>query len=124
MVALDLRGYGASEKPPGKDSYRLEVLLEDIRQVIETLGTPEGQGEAPAVTGATALSPKCVLVGHNWGGLLAWELAANHPALVEKLVIMGAPHRAVMAGNGVASWGRGGAPGGWVGAVGWCLWQL
>ncbi|XP_075302127.1 epoxide hydrolase 3 [Opisthocomus hoazin] len=98
VVALDLRGYGASEKPPGKDSYRLEVLLEDIRQVIETLGTPEGQGEAPAVTGATALSPKCVLVGHNWGGLLAWELAANHPALVEKLVIMGAPHRAVMAG--------------------------
>ncbi|KAM6037557.1 LOW QUALITY PROTEIN: epoxide hydrolase 3-like [Theristicus caerulescens] len=95
VVALDLRGCGASEKPPGKDSYRLEVLLEDIRQVIEALGTRKGQGE---VTTATEASPKCVLVGHDWGGVLAWELATNHPAMVEKLVVMGAPHRAVMAG--------------------------
>ncbi|KAF1581862.1 UNVERIFIED_CONTAM: Epoxide hydrolase 3, partial [Eudyptes pachyrhynchus] len=105
VVALDLRGHGASEKPPGKDNYRLEVVLEDIRQVIEILGTPGGQGEATAVTGATAgagaasASPKCILVGHDWGGLLAWELAASHPAMVEKLVIMDAPHRAVMAGG-------------------------
>ncbi|XP_009894152.1 PREDICTED: epoxide hydrolase 3-like, partial [Charadrius vociferus] len=94
VVALDLRGYGASEKPPGKDNYRLEVLLEDIRQVIEILGTSEGQ----EVTGDTAATPKCILVGHDWGGVLAWELAAGHPAMVEKLVIMDAPHRAVMAG--------------------------
>ncbi|XP_074990225.1 epoxide hydrolase 3 [Calonectris borealis] len=98
VVALDLRGYGASEKPPGKDNYRLEVLLEDIRQVIEILGTPNGQNEVTAATGVTAASPKCILVGHDWGGLLAWELAASHPAMVEKLVIMDAPHRAVMAG--------------------------
>ncbi|GAB0201735.1 epoxide hydrolase 3-like [Grus japonensis] len=98
VVALDLRGYGASEKPPGKDSYRLEVLLEDIRQVIEILGTPNGQGEVTSATDATAASPKCILVGHDWGGLLAWELAASHPALVEKLVIMDAPHRAIMTG--------------------------
>ncbi|NXO48171.1 EPHX3 hydrolase, partial [Aramus guarauna] len=98
VVALDLRGYGASEKPPGKDSYRLEVLLEDIRQVIEILGTPNGQGEVTSATGTTEASPKCILVGHDWGGVLAWELAASHPALVEKLVIMDAPHRAVMTG--------------------------
>ncbi|NXX00432.1 EPHX3 hydrolase, partial [Larus smithsonianus] len=98
VVALDLRGYGASEKPPGRDSYRLEVLLEDVRQVIEILGTPKGQSEVTAATGATAAaSPKCILVGHDWGGLLAWELAASHPAMVEKLVIMDAPSRAVMA---------------------------
>ncbi|KAM6038318.1 epoxide hydrolase 3 isoform 1-T1 [Chlamydotis macqueenii] len=95
MVALDLRGYGASEKPPGRDSYRLEVLLEDVRQVIEILGTPDGR--AGDVAGGAAASPKCVLVGHDWGGLLAWELAASHPAMVEKLIIMDAPQRAVMA---------------------------
>ncbi|NXX16015.1 EPHX3 hydrolase, partial [Podargus strigoides] len=90
VVALDLRGYGASEKPPDRDSYRLEVLLGDIREVIESLGTPPGQGEG------SAASPKCVLVGHDWGGLLAWEVAASHPALVEKLVVMDGPQRAGM----------------------------
>ncbi|NXE17155.1 EPHX3 hydrolase, partial [Lophotis ruficrista] len=96
MVALDLRGYGASEKPLGRDSYRLEVLLEDVRQVIEILGTPDGR--ARDVSSGAAASPKCVLVGHDWGGLLAWELAASHPAMVEKLIIMDAPQRAIMAG--------------------------
>ncbi|NXL68969.1 EPHX3 hydrolase, partial [Chordeiles acutipennis] len=99
VVALDLRGYGASEKPPGKDNYQLEILLEDIRQVIEILGTPNGQGEVKAATGVTAAaaSPKCILVGHDWGGVLAWELAARHPAMVEKLIIMDAPQRGIMA---------------------------
>lgn len=94
VVALDLRGCGASEKPPGKESYRPEVLLEDIREVIEVLGTPEGHA------GATAGHPKCILVGHDWGGVLAWELAAGHPDLVEKLVIIDASHRAVFTSKG------------------------
>lgn len=121
VVALDLRGYGASEKPPGRDSYRLEVLLEDVRQVIEILGTPKGQSEVTAATGATAAaSPKCILVGHDWGGLLAWELAASHPAMVEKLVIMDAPSRAVMAGKGWLLGDRVGHPG-LEQAIGWRL---
>ncbi|XP_068854131.1 epoxide hydrolase 3 [Aphelocoma coerulescens] len=85
VVALDLRGYGDSEKPPGRDSYRLELLLGDICEVIEALGTPPG-------------APRCVLVGHDWGGVLAWEVASSHPQLVEKLVVMDAPQRGVMAG--------------------------
>ncbi|XP_014815577.1 PREDICTED: epoxide hydrolase 3, partial [Calidris pugnax] len=97
VVALDLRGYGASEKPPGKSNYRLEVLLEDISQVIEALGTTSGRGEVTQGTGATEETPKCVLVGHDWGGVLAWEVAARHPTMVEKLVIMDAPQRAIMA---------------------------
>ncbi|NXJ72897.1 EPHX3 hydrolase, partial [Rostratula benghalensis] len=97
VVALDLRGYGASEKPPEKSSYRLEVLLEDIRQVIETLGTTSGRGEGREGSQATGETPKCILVGHNWGGALAWEVATRHPNLVEKLVIMDAPQRAIMA---------------------------
>ncbi|XP_053858298.1 epoxide hydrolase 3 [Vidua macroura] len=84
VVALDLRGYGDSEKPPGRDSYRLELLRGDIRDVIEALGTPAG-------------TPRCVLVGHDWGGVLAWEVASSHPQLVEKLVVMDAPQRGVMA---------------------------
>ncbi|NXU92900.1 EPHX3 hydrolase, partial [Xiphorhynchus elegans] len=84
VVALDLRGCGASEKPPGRDSYRLELLLGDVCQVIEALGTPPE-------------APRCVLVGHDWGGVLAWEVAASRPHLVEKLVIMDAPQRGVMA---------------------------
>uniref|UniRef100_A0A8C3UKT8 AB hydrolase-1 domain-containing protein n=1 Tax=Catharus ustulatus TaxID=91951 RepID=A0A8C3UKT8_CATUS len=84
VVALDLRGCGDSEKPPGRDSYRLELLLGDICDVIEALGTPAG-------------SPRCVLVGHDWGGVLAWEVASSHPRLVQKLVVMDAPQRGVMA---------------------------
>ncbi|NXY51802.1 EPHX3 hydrolase, partial [Ceuthmochares aereus] len=87
VVALDLRGYGASEKPPGKDNYRLELLVEDVRQVIEALGTPD-----------ETKSPKCILVGHDWGGLLAWEVATRYPALVEKLVIMDAIRRGIVGG--------------------------
>ncbi|XP_010576650.1 PREDICTED: epoxide hydrolase 3-like, partial [Haliaeetus leucocephalus] len=97
VVALDLRGYGASEKPPGKDNYRLEILLEDIRQVIEVLGTPSGREEVTSSSSVTTTSPKCILVGHDLGGVLAWEFAASHPVMVEKLVIMDAPHRSVMA---------------------------
>ncbi|XP_069737675.1 epoxide hydrolase 3 [Phaenicophaeus curvirostris] len=87
VVALDLRGYGASEKPPGKENYRLELLLEDVREVIEALGTP---GETQP--------PKCILVGHDWGGLLAWEVATRYPALVDKLVIMDALRRGIVGG--------------------------
>ncbi|NXS27734.1 EPHX4 hydrolase, partial [Pomatostomus ruficeps] len=84
LVALDLRGCGSSERPRGRESYGLEPLLGDVRDVIEALGTPRG-------------SPRCVLVGHDWGGVLAWEAAARHPRLVEKLVVMDAPQRGVMA---------------------------
>ncbi|XP_064355277.1 epoxide hydrolase 3 [Dromaius novaehollandiae] len=86
VVALDLRGCGASDKPPGRSSYGPETLLEDIRQVVEALGTPGEKGV-----------PKCILVGHDWGGIFSWEFAATYPDMVEKLVIIAASHRAVMA---------------------------
>ncbi|XP_068778953.1 epoxide hydrolase 3-like isoform X2 [Struthio camelus] len=111
VVALDLRGCGASDKPPSRSSYRVENVLEDIRQVVEALGTRGEKGEEPPSGGTRHLRhpwpsrvalcpsvgvPKCILVGHDWGGLFSWEFAAVYPDMVEKLVIINAPHRAVM----------------------------
>jgi pimeloyl-ACP methyl ester carboxylesterase len=76
-VAPDLRGYNLSDKPPGIRSYRLDHLLGDLVGLIHHLG-----------------EPKASVVGHDWGGVLAWHLAIYHPDLVERLVILNAPHPA------------------------------
>jgi epoxide hydrolase 4 len=80
-VALDMRGFNLSDKPTEVAQYRLDVLVEDIRAF------------------ATHLSPgkKFVLVGHDWGGFVAWAFAAAHPQVLEKLVIINAPHPAIFA---------------------------
>jgi epoxide hydrolase 4 len=74
-VAPDLRGYNFSEKPRGIAAYRMERLAEDAAALIEALG-PE-----PAD-----------LVGHDWGGVIAWYTAMLHPGRVRRLVVMNAPH--------------------------------
>jgi epoxide hydrolase 4 len=79
VVAPDQRGYGDSSKPAGINSYKLGVLTEDIVQLIKSI-TKE----------------KVILVGHDWGGGVAWTLAQYHPELLEKLVIMNMPHLQVM----------------------------
>ncbi len=80
-VALDMRGFNLSDKPGDIAQYRLDILVEDIRAF------------------AAHLSPgkKFVLVGHDWGGFVAWAFAAAHPQALEKLVIINAPHPAVFA---------------------------
>jgi len=80
-VALDMRGFNLSDKPSDVAQYRLDILVEDIRAF------------------AAHLSPakKFVLVGHDWGGFVAWAFAAAHPHALEKLVIINAPHPAVFA---------------------------
>jgi epoxide hydrolase 4 len=78
VVAPDLRGYNLSSKPEGVDSYRLELLLEDVRCLIRHLG-----------------ADRCILAGHDWGGFLAWMLAAVSPQLVDKLIIVNAAHPAI-----------------------------
>ena len=77
-VAPDLRGYNLSSKPDELKEYRLGRLLEDVRGLAEHLG-----------------HETFVLVGHDWGGLIAWIFAAKYPQYVAKLVIANAPHPAV-----------------------------
>jgi pimeloyl-ACP methyl ester carboxylesterase len=80
VVALDLRGYGESDKPSGVSSYEEELLRDDIRDVIRALGRE-----------------RCFLIGHDWGGKVAWNVAMFHPEVVEKLVILNCPHPAAFA---------------------------
>jgi pimeloyl-ACP methyl ester carboxylesterase len=72
-VAVDLRGYGDSDKPPrGYDAW---TLSGDVAGLIKALG-----------------ERKAHLVGHGWGGLLAWSVAALHPRHVHSLAAVSAPH--------------------------------
>jgi len=75
-IAPDLRGYNESDRPTDVSSYRAAAVVRDIAGLIDEVG-----GSA-------------FVVGHDWGGLIAWRLAALHPDLVRKLVILNAPHPA------------------------------
>jgi epoxide hydrolase 4 len=77
-VAVDMRGYNLSSKPAAVEEYAIPQLVEDVRALVEHLG-----------------HKKLVLVGHDWGGVVAWFFAITHPAMVEKLVIINAPHPAI-----------------------------
>jgi pimeloyl-ACP methyl ester carboxylesterase len=84
-VAMDLRGYGGSDKTPrGYDPFS---LAGDVAGVIRSLGAAQA-----------------TVVGHGWGGLLAWTLAATEPELCSGLVAISAPHplrmRGAIAGSG------------------------
>ena len=74
-VAPDMRGYNLSDKPAEVKAYRAKHLVEDLRQLIAALGHQD-----------------CVLVAHDWGGAAAWNLAAEHPGLVRRLIIINSPH--------------------------------
>lgn len=72
-VAPDLRGYGASDKPPR--GYDVPTLAADLAGLVRALGEREA-----------------VFVGHDWGGHLAWSVAAIHPHLVRKLAVVSIAH--------------------------------
>jgi pimeloyl-ACP methyl ester carboxylesterase len=73
-VAPDLRGYGASSRPAGKPAYRIERLAEDVAGLFDALG-----------------AKRRVLIGHDWGGAIAWAAALAGVPL-DGLVILNAPH--------------------------------
>jgi len=74
-VACDTRGINLSDKPARVEDYAIDVLVEDVRQLIGALGRDSA-----------------VVVGHDWGGFIAWELAVRHPEAVRKLVIVNCAH--------------------------------
>lgn len=74
-IAPDLRGYGLSDKPEGLEPYRSSAALEDIALLARWAG------DGPVA-----------VVGHDWGGTLAYCFATQHPELVSKLVVLNAAH--------------------------------
>ena len=80
VVALDLRGYNDSDKPEAKSAYVMAEFIKDIKGVIEGLGYD-----------------RCVLVGHDWGGAIAWSFAYAYPALLDRLIVLNLPHPAKFA---------------------------
>jgi pimeloyl-ACP methyl ester carboxylesterase len=72
-AAIDLRGYGGSDKPPR--GYDLVTLAGDVAGLVRSLG------EANAT-----------VIGHDWGGLLAWTMGVYYPKVVQRLVAVSAAH--------------------------------
>ena len=87
VVAVDLRGYGESDKPNGIHNYTVDKIVDDIKQLIEALEQKD-----------------VILVGHDWGGLIAWTFAAKHAHLLNKLVVMNSPHPLMMRQVVKKSW--------------------
>lgn len=75
VAAMDTRGYNLSAQPEGVDAYAMPNLIADVGAVIAD------QGEERAV-----------VVGHDWGGMIAWSTAMHRPDLVERLVVLNLPH--------------------------------
>jgi pimeloyl-ACP methyl ester carboxylesterase len=84
--APDLRGYGRSSRPQGVEAYALEELLEDVASLIEASGAKQ-----------------VVLIGHDWGALIAWYYAMFGLPPISKLIIMNVPHPA-LAERGLRTW--------------------
>ena len=79
-VAPDMRGYNLSSKPANVDQYQVKHLVEDVRALAEHLS-----------------QENFILVGHDWGGAVAWAFALFYPDHLEKLIIVNAPHPGVFA---------------------------
>ena len=78
--APNLRGYGATTRPQGVAHYAMENLLDDVAGLIDAAGAQE-----------------TVLIGHDWGGVIAWEFARRNIRPLTKLVILNAPHPKLFA---------------------------
>ena len=75
LVAIDQRGYNKSDQPQGVENYDMSLLVGDVAAVIRALGEEQ-----------------VTVVGHDWGGVVAWNVAFSRPELVRNLVILDLPH--------------------------------
>ncbi|SFR91974.1 Pimeloyl-ACP methyl ester carboxylesterase [Halomicrobium zhouii] len=75
VVAPDLRGYNRSAKPEGVSAYALDKLVADVVGLIHAFGHESAR-----------------VVGHDWGGVVAWQVASDRPDVVDRLGVLNAPH--------------------------------
>jgi len=80
VVAIDQRGYNKSAAPKGDENYDMRLLVSDVAAVIRSLG-----------------QDKAVIVGHDWGGAVAWSFAFALPQMVDRLIVLNLPHPRGMA---------------------------
>ena len=83
-VAPDMRGYNLSSKPAELSAYSVPAIVEDVRALASELLKSTG-------------GAKFTLVAHDWGGAIAWVFAAMHPEMLDRLVIINAPHPTIFA---------------------------
>jgi pimeloyl-ACP methyl ester carboxylesterase len=75
VVAIDQRGYNKSDQPKGVENYTIDKLVGDVQAVLKHFK-----------------QDKAVIVGHDWGGLVAWSFAMAHPEQTDRLIILNLPH--------------------------------
>ena len=75
LIIPDMRGFNLSDKPKGVSNYKIELLIDDIKGLVESLNLG-----------------KVYLAGHDWGGAVAWAFAEKYPDMLHKLAILNAPH--------------------------------
>jgi pimeloyl-ACP methyl ester carboxylesterase len=75
VVAIDQRGYNKSDQPTGVENYTMDKLVGDIVAVVQHFK-----------------QDKAVIVGHDWGGAVAWAFAMTHPEMTDRLIILNLPH--------------------------------
>ena len=78
VVAPNLRGFPPSDQPEAVEAYAMPRLLGDVHALLRYFGRE-----------------RCILVGNDWGGYIAWVFASAYPGHVERLIILNAPHPAI-----------------------------
>lgn len=79
LIIPDQRGYNLSDKPKAIREYQIDLLTDDIIGLIDALHLE-----------------RVSLIGHDWGGVVAWRFASQYPGRLEKLIILNVPHPGVM----------------------------
>ncbi|KXJ82329.1 epoxide hydrolase 1 [Aedes albopictus] len=78
VVAVDMRGYGESDKPKELNAYQVPEMVKDIKELVTALGRK-----------------KFTLVAHDWGAVICWDFLSQHMDMLDKYIFMDAPSRGV-----------------------------